>query len=333
MIAPGRWPAACSSKSRTSSTVASPGAASSGGVGRLRDPRPAVERDDARGRRRLRRRDRRRDEHELLDVAEPERRVRLALAADRRRPVAAHVAAAERPRHVTGVDLDSRRQLGEPRQRGVEVLGALARGDREIGTGGVADEQRVARQHDALVDHEGAVLGPVPGRVQHADRHRADARGRRRPRAAPTRTRARRADAPRRAAPCSSASLPWPETWSACVCVSSTRSMRTPSCAAAASSSSIANGGSTTTATPASGSPTRYDAQPRSSFTNCRKSSTDRDVNTGRGGRSARCRPDPAVDPGEQRDEREQRRDDCDHKRCVRRASARSSPSCWSRRR
>ena len=75
---------------------------------------------------------------------------------------------------MTGVDLDSRRQLCESRQRGVQVLGALARSDREIGTGGVADKQRVARQHDALVDHEGAVLGPVPGRVQHADRHRAD---------------------------------------------------------------------------------------------------------------------------------------------------------------
>ena len=75
---------------------------------------------------------------------------------------------------MAGVDLDSRWQLGESRQRGVEVFGALARGDREIGPGCIADEQRVARQHDALVDHEGAVLGPVPRRVQHADRHRAD---------------------------------------------------------------------------------------------------------------------------------------------------------------
>src|SRR6476620_2537134 len=124
--------------------------------------------------------------------------------------------------------------------------------------------------------------------------------------------------------PCSSASLPCPDTWSACVCVSSTRSTRTPSSAAAASSSSTANGGSTTTATPASVSPTRYDAQPRSSFTNCRKSSTDRDVNTARGGRSRGGGADPAVDPGEERDESQDGRDDRDHEGGLReRAGAR----------
>ena len=75
---------------------------------------------------------------------------------------------------MAGVDLDPGRQLGKPRQRGVEILGALARGDRKIGTCGVADEQRVPGQHDAVVDHEGAVLGPMPRGVQHPDRHRAD---------------------------------------------------------------------------------------------------------------------------------------------------------------
>ena len=48
--------------------------------------------------------------------------------------------------------------------------------------------------------------------------------------------------------PCSSASRPWPETWSACVCVSIVRTIRTPRRSASASSGSIAYGGSTTTA-------------------------------------------------------------------------------------
>ena len=52
--------------------------------------------------------------------------------------------------------------------------------------------------------------------------------------------------------PCSSARRPCPETWSACVCVSSTRTIRTPAAAAASRYCSIANAGSTTTASPAS---------------------------------------------------------------------------------
>src|SRR5205085_9117507 len=111
--------------------------------------------------------------------------------------------------------------------------------------------------------------------------------------------------------PCSSANRPWPETWSAWVCVSSTRSIRTPSCSATVRYCSISNAGSTTTATCACVSPTRYEAQPRSSFTNCRNSSTDRDANT-LGGRRW---PEPEVEREEQCAEPEQRGGDRDAER------------------
>ena len=40
------------------------------------------------------------------------------------------------------------RELEQPAQRVEEPLGALARADREVGPGGVADEERVAREHE-----------------------------------------------------------------------------------------------------------------------------------------------------------------------------------------
>ena len=46
-------------------------------------------------------------------------------------------------------------------ERMEEILGALARGDREVGSCRVADEERVAGQHERVVDDERAVLGPV----------------------------------------------------------------------------------------------------------------------------------------------------------------------------
>ena len=55
-----------------------------------------------------------------------------------------------------------------------EGLGALARIDRQVGARGIADEHRVPGQGEPLVDHEGAVLGTVAGRVQHTDARRAD---------------------------------------------------------------------------------------------------------------------------------------------------------------
>ena len=122
------------------------------------------------------------------------------------------------------------------------------------------------------VGEEAAVLGPVAGRVDRPRRDRADARSRRRPRAGRAGTRRSASAWIETGTPCSSASRPWPETWSACVCVSSTRTMRTPRRRPPSRYGSIAKAGSTSTASPASSSPTRYEAQPRSSSTNCRKS-------------------------------------------------------------
>ena len=58
-------------------------------------------------------------------------------------------------------------------ERAVEILRALARLDRQVGPGSVADQERIAGQEVSL--HEvAAVLGPVAGRVQNAYRDRAD---------------------------------------------------------------------------------------------------------------------------------------------------------------
>ena len=124
----------------------------------------------------------------------------VALASDRRRALGAHVAAAQRAGDVPREDLDRVAELGQAPERPEEVLRAFARGDGEVGTRRVADEERVAGQRDPVVDDERAVLGPVPGRVQHADAGRADlehvAVGERRER----RIRARRASGSRPAA-------------------------------------------------------------------------------------------------------------------------------------
>ena len=69
---------------------------------------------------------------------------------------------------MAGVDLRLLGELGEPLQGCVEVRGALARIDREVGPRGVADEERVAGQQVAL-DEVAAVLGPVPRGVQRLD--------------------------------------------------------------------------------------------------------------------------------------------------------------------
>jgi hypothetical protein len=61
------------------------------------------------------------------------------------------------------------------------ALRAFHRPDREVGSGGVADEQRVARQQEPRLvragrvrDSEAAVLGPVAGRVDAAEPHVPD---------------------------------------------------------------------------------------------------------------------------------------------------------------
>ena len=82
---------------------------------------------------------------------------------------------------MTGVDLDAVGQLREPAQRVEEPLRAGARLDREVGTRGVADEERVAGEDEprlvapvAVADGERAVLRPVAGRVDRPDGDRAD---------------------------------------------------------------------------------------------------------------------------------------------------------------
>ena len=104
---------------------------------------------------------------------------------------------------------------------------AFARRDREVGPRGVADEQRVAGEHELAVDDERAVLRPVA--------RACAARG---CSAAPTATicavverLARvlrlRERVDRDGQTVLERERPWPETWSAWVCVSSTRSIRT----------------------------------------------------------------------------------------------------------
>ena len=104
-----------------------------------------------------------------------ERSIEAALEADRGGRLGAHALAAERARDVAGEDLDAVRKLEQPAQRVKEPFRALLRGHREVWTRGVADEERVAGQHEpglvgtrAVDDGEARVLGPVPGCVDGA---------------------------------------------------------------------------------------------------------------------------------------------------------------------
>ena len=212
-------------------------------------------------------------------------RVEAALEADRRRRLRAHRLAAERAGDVAGVDLDPVGELEQPPQRVEEALGALLRADGEVGSGGVADEERVAGEDEpGLV---GAVRsmtarqvcsGRCPGvwiarRTTVAELDLGAVLERRRGRYS-----ASAAGWIETGTPCSSASRPCPERWSACVCVSTCADdLDAAPRGASSSTGSIAYGGSTIAATPASSSPTRYDAQPRSSSRNC-SNSTKRDA-------------------------------------------------------
>ncbi len=75
---------------------------------------------------------------------------------------------------MAGHYLDAVRKRCQALQRPEQILRSLARLDREVRPCRIADEQRVAGEGDLAVDEEGAVLGAVPGRVQHLDPHRAD---------------------------------------------------------------------------------------------------------------------------------------------------------------
>jgi len=76
---------------------------------------------------------------------------------------------------VAGVDLDAVAELDEAAQRVEEAFGPLARLDRQVRPGGVADEERVAGQHEprlrparAVDDGDAAVLRAVARRVDAA---------------------------------------------------------------------------------------------------------------------------------------------------------------------
>ena len=82
---------------------------------------------------------------------------------------------------MAGIDLDTIAQLDETAEGVEETLGAFSRFDCEIRSGGVADEERVAGQHEprigttrAVDDCEAAVLGPVAGRVDAPEHDVAD---------------------------------------------------------------------------------------------------------------------------------------------------------------
>ena len=82
---------------------------------------------------------------------------------------------------MAGIDLDAVAELDQAAKRVEEALGALARLDREVRSGRVPDEERVAGQHEpgirpsrAVDDGETAVLGPVAGCVDAAEHDVAD---------------------------------------------------------------------------------------------------------------------------------------------------------------
>ena len=137
--------------------------------------------------------------------------------------------------------LDAVGQLEQPPERVEEPFRALCGLDREVGSGCVAHEERVAREHEPRlvgprrVDHrEAAVLGSVAGRVHRPDPDVPDLE------LVAVHERIVRIVDPGggwmlTGTSCSSARRPCPETWSACVCVSTVRTMRTPSRSASAS--------------------------------------------------------------------------------------------------
>ena len=165
--APGRPAAGCV-------TVRAPG--------RLAQQRAAVELDDVRHRGRLGCEVGVRELHERVHRHLGEHRVEAALEAERGGGLGRHAAAAQRAGDVAGEELDAVVELAQALvQRAVERRSAFVARDREVGPPAVADEQRVARQHEpglvaarAVGDDDAAVLRAVPGRVEDVERDVAD---------------------------------------------------------------------------------------------------------------------------------------------------------------
>ena len=112
-----------------------------------RQERPAVELDDALHVRRPRRL-RADSVREEVVVRLGERMIEAALEADRCRRLGAHRGAAERSGDVARVDLDAVAEVDELMQRVEEIFGAVTSLHREVGPCGVANEERVTREHE-----------------------------------------------------------------------------------------------------------------------------------------------------------------------------------------
>ena len=177
---------------------------------------------------------------------------------------------------MPGKDLDAVRKLEQPAERVKEPFRAFLRGDCQIRPRCVADEERVTGEHEPGLVGTGAIDDDEAACARAGARVCGSRASTTWPSSSSTPSSSASCGYAASAAPwidtgmpCSSASRPWPERWSACVCVSIVRTIFTPCLGGRLSTGSIAYGGSTNAATPASSSPTRYDAQPRSSSRNC----------------------------------------------------------------
>ena len=148
----------------------------------LGQKRTAVEGDDALEVRRLRRQIARERPHERFLVRARREAVEAALEADGRARLLAHPgAAAERAADVARPDLGEVAEREQALDRLVQAARAFLLVDREVGPGDVADEERVARDHEPglvaparVCDEVGGVLRAMPGRRERGHRDVAD---------------------------------------------------------------------------------------------------------------------------------------------------------------
>ena len=119
--------------------------------------------------------------HEPALIGRLQDRIGLPLPANRRHRLRAHRLAAQRPRHMAGVQFHIIGQAQQPLVQAVEqVVRPSPRLDRQVGPPHRADEQRVAGQHQPgswpcarSVTSQADMLGPVAGRMQRPDLHLA----------------------------------------------------------------------------------------------------------------------------------------------------------------
>ena len=200
------------------------------------EKRPAVEVDDPLHVRRARVGGAGRLVDELLDGREREQRVAAALGADRRGRVGAHPGAAERAGDVAGEDAHVVGQLEQPvqasgraprRPRAPRPRGRAARPRRRTASRPSAAHCRKRSERSRLAAfsvQRGSSSARAGGPGVCRQRTRSEPAATSSPSASGSWSNAASAAAcTETGIPCSSASRPWPETWSACVWVSSTR--------------------------------------------------------------------------------------------------------------